>query len=117
MFISVKPHQLPGKRYNIFLIKNQDRGTEIHLSDREPTDLMTFPLGTADDTSDPLTGRYFKTQSNLPWGLLLVEPFDYPLEKIAIVDAFPQFAAWAQSGGAVNQNWYLNPDPSKIWIP
>lgn len=103
--------------YNVFLIKDQDRGTEIHLPDREPTDLMTYPLGTVEDTSDPLTGRYYKTESNLPWGLLMVVPFDYPIEKVPIIEAYPDFASWAQSGGAVNQDWYLNPDPSKIWSP
>lgn len=103
--------------YNVFLIKNGVRGTEIHLADRQPTDLMTTPLGTGHDTSDPLTNRYFKTATNLPWGLMLMEPFSYPVEQIPIIDAYPDFASWAQSGGTTHTDWYNNPDPTKVWTP
>lgn len=104
--------------YNIFLIKNQDREVEIHLPDRQPTNKMnTSLLGTGNDISDPMNGTYFKTATGLPWALLLIEPADYPIEQIPIIDAFPGFADWAQSGGTVNQDWYTNPDPTKIWNP
>lgn len=104
--------------YNIFLIKNQNRDVEIHLSDRQPTNLMNTDLmGTVDDVSDPLSGTYYKTASGLPWALLVIEPMDYPIEQVPIIDAFPGFANWAQSGGAIDQDWYMNPDQSKIWKP
>jgi LruC domain-containing protein len=104
-----------GDIYNIFLIKNQQRGTEIHLPDREPTDLMTYPFGEFQDTSDPLTGRYYKTASGLPWAMIIYDQFAWPLETIPIIEAYPDFASWAQSGGTNDTLWYANPVPSKVW--
>jgi len=104
-----------GEIYNIFLIKNQVRGTEIHLPDRQPTNLMTAPFGEFQDTSDPLTGRYYKTASGLPWAMIIYEQFAWPLEATPIIEAYPNFAAWAQSGGSSESQWYSNPNPSKIW--
>lgn len=104
--------------YNIFLIKNQERDTEIHLTDREPTNKMSTTLfGTAQDISDPNTGTYFKTANHLPWALIIMDNFAYPIETIPIIDAYPDFASWAESGGTINTNWYENPDPTKIWTP
>jgi LruC domain-containing protein len=104
--------------YNVFLIKKQNRDTEIHLPDRMPTNLMTTELfGTDQDVSDPASGVYFKTATHLPWALIILDDFAYPLETVAIIDAYPNFAAWAQSGGTSFPDWYENPDPSKIWTP
>lgn len=104
--------------YNLFMIKNQERDVEIHLPDRQPTNLMnTGLLGTGNDISDPATDTYYKTATGLPWAILIIEEIDYPIEKIPIVEAFPDFANWAQSGGTTNQNWYMNPEPAKIWTP
>lgn len=95
--------------YNVFLIKDQVREVEIHLSDRVPTDKMGMSLlGTVQDDSDINAGRYYKTETGLPWGLLLLEPFDYPIEKSEVTEAYLHFAAWAESGGVDYQDWYSN---------
>ncbi len=111
-----------AEAYNVFLIKNQERDVEIHLSDRVPTDEMNLSLlGTGQDDSDVNTGRYYKTETGLPWGLLLLEPFDYPIEKSEVTEAYFHFAAWAESGGVDFQDWYSNKttpgyrDNSKIY--
>lgn len=104
--------------YNAFLIKNQNREVEIHLPNRQPTDKMnTALLGTGNDVSDPFSGTFYKTETGLPWGLLIIEPVDYPIEAIPIIEAFPDFANWAQSGGTTNQDWYTNPISTKVWTP
>ncbi len=95
--------------YNVFLIKNQERDVEIHLTDRVPTDKMDLSLlGTGQDDSDINAGRYYKTANGLPWGLLLLEPFDYPIEESEVTQAYLHFAAWAESGGVDFQDWYSN---------
>lgn len=95
--------------YNVFLIKNQERDVEIHLTDRVPTDKMDLSLlGSGQDDSDINAGRYYKTANGLPWGLLLLEPFDYPVEKSEVTEAYLHFAAWAESGGVDFQDWYSN---------
>ena len=100
---------------DVFLICNQERGWEVHTADVAPTGLVSDFWGTANDTSNPATGRYYKTSNNLPWGLVIVDDFSYPYERVSILDAYPDFAAWALSGGVINQNWYLNAVASKVW--
>jgi len=112
----------PDAYTNVFLIKNQDRSVEIHLPNRVPTDEMNMSLlGTGQDASDINEGRYYKTATGLPWGLLLLEPFDYPIEKSEVTEAYLHFAEWAESGGVDFQDWYSNKttpgyrDNSKIY--
>lgn len=95
--------------YNPFIIADQQRGYEIHLPDKEPTSLVDETLlGQWEDDSDPLNGRYFKTEGNLPWGINVAGSFDYPIEKIQIIDAHLKFAEWAQSSGELFPDWYLD---------
>ncbi len=101
--------------FNFFLIKNQNRDIEIHLADRRPTSLMNHPWGESHDTSDPTINRYYKTKSNLSWAILLLEPFEYPLENTPVIGAYPDFSPWAQSGGNTNKDWNKHPVHSKIW--
>jgi len=93
--------------YNPFIFINKDRSHEVHLSDKAPTNKMNMSLfGTDADNSDPNTGRYFKTINNLPWGINIVQKFDYPIEKVEILQVHLKFAPWAESNGTQFQDWY-----------
>jgi len=93
--------------YNPFIIADMQRGYEIHLADKAPTSLADPNLlGNWEDDSNPAQDRYFKTEGNLPWGIHIAEPFDYPVEKVQIIDAHLKFAEWAQSSGTVFTDWY-----------
>nr|NQU88976.1 DUF4842 domain-containing protein [Bacteroidota bacterium] len=97
-----------------------ERGVEIHLADRMPTDKMEMSLlGTGQDASDPGNGIYYKTATGLPWGIMFMEPFEWPIERIEITEAFHHFVEWAESGGQLYQDWYKDEpgyrDNSKIW--
>ncbi len=93
--------------YNPFIFIKGDRGREAHLSDFVPTDLANFALfGTGDDDSNPATGRYYKTTKNLPWGINIIERFDYPIEKAPITDAHLKFGPWAESNGSLYPDWF-----------
>lgn len=93
--------------YNPFIIINQNRDYEVHLPDKPPTDLANESLfGTYRDDSDPASGRYYKTENNLPWAINIIEQFDYPVEKVEILQAYLKFADWAQSGGSTYYDWY-----------
>ena len=95
--------------YNPFVIVNQDRGHEIHLPDHAPTDLADQTLfNTMRDDSNPSLGRYYKTSNNLPWGIKIIEQFDYPVEKAEIINAHLKFSDWAQSGGTISTDWFRN---------
>lgn len=95
--------------FNHFLIKNMERGVEIHMADKIPTSLADLNLfGTAKDDSNPSTGKYYKTANNLPWGINLPVIFDYPVEGSVILQSHLHFAEWATSSGSLFPDWYEN---------
>lgn len=95
------------------------RKWEVHLPAQAPTeqfdDANLYGLGV--DASDPVQGTYFKTSNNLPWALLIVEDWEWPLENVDLVDAYPQFATYAESAGSQNANWHASPKANKCYIP
>lgn len=91
--------------FNYFIFRTQNRGHEIHGVNNIPSSLMSLSLlGSGDDASNGSV--YFRTSTNLPWAINVPEEIDYPYEKVDIVNAFPYFASWAQSGGSVKNDWY-----------
>jgi LruC domain-containing protein len=95
--------------FNPFLISNGRRGYEIHLPGYAPTNLANPKLfGTADDASVPAQGSYYISTANMPWAITYDDTFIYPLEGISILDAYPNFAAWAASSGNSFTDWYTN---------
>jgi len=95
--------------YNPFLIKNLDRNIEIHMPDYIPTSLASPAyFGTAEDDSDPATGRYYKTKKNLLWATNITEKYSYTYEYIAILYGYNHFAEWCQASGNSYPDWYLN---------
>lgn len=93
--------------YNAFIIANKTRGREVHLSNQPPTSLADLSLfGTADDNSNQAQNRYYKTSTNLPWGIHIVESFDYPIEQSEITEAYLMFAPWAESSGSQYSDWF-----------
>jgi len=84
------------------------RSLEIHLPDMPNTDLADVNLfGLNDDTSEIANQRYYKTSGNLPWAIEVGVEWLYPLERVDVMDAYPQFKDWVESGGETNKNWYL----------
>lgn len=95
--------------YNPFIIVDQERGREVHLPDYTPTSLANPDyFGTMNDDSNPATGKYYKTENNLPWAIDVPAEFDYPIEKAVIIQAYLHFAAWAESSGSQYPDWYLD---------
>lgn len=105
--------------YKPFAFIENDRGREVHLPGNEPT-VLADPgfFGTFDDDSDPSMGRYYLSVTDLNWAFNIPESIPYPLEKVSILEAYPDFKDWAESGGMVNQDWYLpaNRDNSKLYF-
>jgi len=105
----VKYSTLDIGNFNPFLVVNQQRGVEIHLPDHAPTDLADKSLlGTGDDSSNPATGRYYKTKKNLPWAINIPQAFVWPIEKQDITGAYNYFGTWAESSGQLFPDWYQN---------
>lgn len=93
--------------YNPFLISDSRRSYEIHLPGFTPTSLADKNLfGSLQDLSNPATGKYYIGENNWPWALNFVEPFKYPAEGQPVNEAYPNFGAWAASGGTLFKDWY-----------
>ncbi len=94
---------------NPFLISNERRSYEIHLPGYAPTNLANTSLfSTGDDASVP-GSKYYLSKENWPWAISFNDTFTYPVETTIITSAYPHFAAWASSGGALYADWYSNP--------
>jgi len=107
-FATPQPLDLVGTPpYNPFIIKNMDRNIEIHLPDHPPTSLANVAyFGTLEDDSDPAIGRYYKTSSNLPWAMNIVQKYQYTYEMVPILYGYNHFAEWCQSDGILYPDWY-----------
>jgi LruC domain-containing protein len=116
----------------LYLFRTSDRGHEIRTFGIPPTTAAnTALLGTNFDNSPttpwdytpgteflyPLDPPYYSTANLHPWGVEIEYSGNLrvAMEQTSIIDAFPQFAAWAESGGSLNTNWYSNPDISKTF--
>jgi len=95
--------------WNPFIIINQDRDREVHLKDKPPTTLADQSIfGTIDDDSDSGADRYYVTENNLPWAIVVPSSFDWPKEKVDISQAYLHFIEWAESMGDDYNDWYLS---------
>jgi LruC domain-containing protein len=95
--------------FNPFIFVNGDRGREVHLSGIAPTALANTALfGTGDDNTSANGDNAYRGSNNLPWAINVVGGFNYPEELTDISAAYNFFGAWAQSGGSVNENWYID---------
>ena len=101
--------QINLPKFNPFIIVDKNRGLEVHLPDYAPTSLANPAyFGQADDSSNPESGRYYKTLNNLPWAINIYESFAYPKEKTDIIHTYNHFVEWAVSGGVSFPDWYKN---------
>lgn len=107
--------------YNPFTFIEKDRGREVHLPGFEPTELADPSFfGTIDDTTDLVAGRFYKSATGLNWAINIPEEVPYPLERVSILEAYLKFQSWAESGGVMDTDWYLDlpghRDNSKLYI-
>lgn len=92
--------------FNPFIFVNGERGREVHLAGQSGTSLVDVNLfGTLDDNS--MNGLNYTTTQHLPWALSFSSEFDYPIEKVEIIQAYLKFFEWANSGGINFPDWYL----------
>lgn len=101
--------------FNPFVVKDQQRGSEIHLANYDPTDLASSSLfGTGDDNTDLSVARSYVTQDGLPWMMKVPANFSHVIEKEDITQAYLNYSTWVSSGGTQAQDWYDVTVPSNI---
>ena len=84
--------------YDFFIRIDGEEGREVHMAGKRPTGKVkrTY-FGSADDDTNPSNGKLCLNKNNLPWALMIPEVWDYPMEKENILDAYPDFADFAQN--------------------
>ncbi len=93
--------------FNPFIFVNGDRTKEVHLADYEPTAKHNAGLfGSVEDNSDKASGKYYRTDNNLPWAVNISHQFRYPKEKKRVDEAYNYFVSWALSSGSGYADWY-----------
>ncbi|NVK05615.1 MAG: LruC domain-containing protein [Flavobacteriia bacterium] len=108
----VSPSVLGPVPFNAFIVPGGVSGggarTEIHMANYPPSDLMSGDeFGNADDDSNANQGRWYKTETNLPWAINVASTqYDHVKEFEPIIDAYLHFAAWAESAGLQYSDWY-----------
>ena len=113
----------PGYYHGDNLPLHPGRSWEVHLADKAPTEAFDsvnlFNTGLGVDDSDPATGKYFKTALNHPWALLITadSEWEWPLENVDLVTAYPNFADYAQSGGTQSTTWFNSPSNNQCYEP
>ncbi|MBT7788594.1 MAG: LruC domain-containing protein [Calditrichaeota bacterium] len=115
--LPVSAPDLGSAPFNPFLIVDGQRSHEVHLADNPPTSLADISLfGTSEDNSTPESGRFYKSQYNLPWALIVPDSWQHTNESIAINQAYPAFGSWAESSGGASQGWFnTNINTDHIW--
>jgi len=94
--------------YNPFIVINFRRGMEVHLPNYRPTDLADFKLfGTDNDKSDISKNRFYVSDDEMPFAIIIPGEFDVTPESMNIADYYPKFLQWAKSFGVEYPDWYL----------
>ncbi len=94
--------------YNPFIVINFRRGMEVHLPNYTPTDLADFKLfGTDNDKSDISKNRFYVSDDEMPFAIIIPGVFDVTPESMNIADYYPKFLQWAKSFGIEYPDWYL----------
>ncbi|MFC1233500.1 LruC domain-containing protein [Vibrio sp. F74] len=100
----------PGYYHGEGLPLHPGRKWEVHLPDQSPTEKFDGDSmwGLGIDASDANNEIYFKTADNLPWALLITDEWQWPLERVDLVNAYPAFATFAESGGTLEKDWFIS---------
>jgi LruC domain-containing protein len=104
---SIRKADLGAAPYNPFMIIDQDRGRELHLMNKPPTDLMDPEwFKTGDDVSSRNEGKFYTSTKGFNWALHIPQSIQYTQEKVDFTKGYSRFSDWAKSGGQSYQDWY-----------
>ena len=92
-----------SENYNFFL-QNTVNQKEIHMKGYDVTSMASNQTG----------NNNFATESNLVWGIKVPALISHPREGINIQDAYPHFAAWVESNGIQQTNWYSSYNKNRV---
>ncbi|MFQ3234636.1 MAG: LruC domain-containing protein [Paraglaciecola sp.] len=117
---AIPEQQMPAVPYDPFLFASEGdahglafglppgRAYEIHLPDKAPTEAFrTDFFGRGQDRSEPENERYFVSENGMPWAINVGVEWQYPLEYMDVIYAYPLFSSFIANQGLVDANWYI----------
>jgi LruC domain-containing protein len=125
--------EFPQAPYNPFIFAQEatyhgdlffhpGRKLEIHLKNKIPTSKADQTLfGIADDNTQPELNYLYQTTNGLPWALAInpgsKEEWRHPLEKVDLVQGYPDFQEFVESNGNKATSWFsqLNAINAKLY--
>ncbi len=83
--------------YDFFIRIDGEEGREVHMAGKHPTGKVNRTyFGSSDDDTNIQNGKIYLNKKNLPWALMVPEIWEYPSEKVNIIEAYPDFSEFAQ---------------------
>lgn len=102
--------------YDLFLFRTNDESLEIHRTGFSGT--SRFDESRQNTGHDASSGdKTFATVENHSWVLLISSmDFKWPVERVNILQAYPDMKIWMESSGDSNTNWFkTNVKTNKVW--
>ena len=98
----------PAYYHGYLLGQAPGQSLEIHLMDQQPTEIFNINfLGRGDDNSLLYNNHYFVNNNGMPWALHIGTEWQYPLEYIDIIKAYPNFINFVTTSGQESTDWYI----------
>ncbi|PCJ46466.1 MAG: hypothetical protein COA99_02595 [Moraxellaceae bacterium] len=105
----VAPSILGAPPYNSFISRTLANGEvlEVHFPGHFPSKKASRrQFGQFDDDSDVTQDRYYQTEDNLPWAMLIPSVWHHTKERVDLSNGYPDILNWASSRGKKNKTWY-----------
>ncbi|PKH06902.1 LruC domain-containing protein [Moritella sp. Urea-trap-13] len=97
--------------YNTFISRKLGNGEviEVHFPGYRPTKYASKrKFGTGHDDTNKGTDKYYQTENNLPWAMIIPQIWEHPKEKVDLSQDYPEILDWASSRGKQKKDWYKN---------
>ena len=83
------------------------RAYEIHLPDQSPTEAFRMDFfNRGEDYSDTSEKSYFVNENGMPWAINVGIEWQYPLEYMDVIYAYPLLPSFIANQGSVDADWY-----------
>jgi len=103
--------------YNSFISRVLDTGDriEVHFPGYFPSKKASRrKFGRGQDDSDKSQDRYYQTEGNLPWAMLVPSKWHHTKEHVDLSNGYPDILQWASSKGKSKKGWYKSKRNSKF---
>ena len=103
--------------YNSFISRVMDTGEhiEVHFPGYFPSKKASRrKFGRGQDNSDKTQDRYYQTEGDLPWAMLVPSKWHHTKERVDLSNGYPDILQWASSKGKSKKGWYKSKRNAKF---